>query len=106
MGHKDVLDELEKVCLAVKASETPEAPIADQTIQPRNPDGSNQYKRSVSTNNDRNRPKGGTNSAYRLSLLKRNCPEVAKRVEAGEFKTVADAERAAGGKGEGTGYGG
>ena len=40
--------------------------------------------------------KGGNSATYRLAKLKRDYPDVAKRVEAGEFKTVAEAERAAG----------
>ena len=40
--------------------------------------------------------KGGTNSKYRIGKLKQCHPEVAARLEAGEFKNVAEAERAAG----------
>lgn len=96
--HRDVLDELEKQCLAVKASETPPAPVPLAPAEYGAMGG--RGKKADSTNKNRNglNPKGGTNSAYRLSVLKRNCPEVAKRVEAGEFKTVADAERAANAK--------
>ena len=39
---------------------------------------------------------GGTAAAYRIGLLKRDHPAVAARLEAGEFKNVAEAERAAG----------
>jgi len=40
--------------------------------------------------------KGGTSSVYRIAKLKRDFPEVATRLEEGEFKNVADAERASG----------
>ena len=41
--------------------------------------------------------KHGSNKAtYRIAKLKRDHPEVAKRLELGEFKTVSQAERAAG----------
>lgn len=39
---------------------------------------------------------GGNNSAYRVSRLKRDRPELAERIMAGEFKSVSEAERAAG----------
>ena len=38
--------------------------------------------------------KGGTSSKYRISKLKRDHPEIAERMIAGEFKTVSEAERA------------
>lgn len=38
----------------------------------------------------------GTSAAYRIGLLKRDFPEIAQRLEQGEFSNVADAERAAG----------
>lgn len=38
----------------------------------------------------------GNAAKYRIAKLKRDHPEVAARLEAGEFKTVSDAERAAG----------
>ena len=38
----------------------------------------------------------GNNADYRIALLKRDHKEIAARLEAGEFKTVAEAERAAG----------
>jgi hypothetical protein len=38
----------------------------------------------------------GTTSDYRISKLKRDHPEIAERLMQGEFKTVRDAERAAG----------
>lgn len=40
--------------------------------------------------------KGGTSIEYRAAKLKRDHPIIAKRLEEGEFKNVADAERAAG----------
>ena len=39
---------------------------------------------------------GGTNSAYRVSRIKRDHPQLAKRIMKGEFKSVSEAERAAG----------
>ena len=39
---------------------------------------------------------GGTSASYRVAKLKRDAPEVAERMAAGEFRSVADAERAAG----------
>ena len=38
----------------------------------------------------------GNSSTYRIAKLKRDYPEVAERLEAGEFKSVSEAERAAG----------
>lgn len=38
----------------------------------------------------------GNSALERIEVLKRDHPEIAKRLEAGEFKTVAEAERAAG----------
>jgi len=38
----------------------------------------------------------GTSSAYRLGKIKRDHPELAERIIAGEFKSVSEAERAAG----------
>lgn len=43
---------------------------------------------------------GGTSNIARIARLKRDHPDVARRLEAGEFKTVADAERAAGTRAE------
>ena len=40
--------------------------------------------------------KGGNNSAYRIARLRRDYPAVAARWDASEFKSVRDAERAAG----------
>ena len=77
--------------------ETAEAPVCDQTIAPRNPGGTNQHTgRTADEKKDVSRPSYGNSSEYRLSKLKRDHPDVAKRVEAGEFRTVAAAERAAG----------
>ena len=39
---------------------------------------------------------GGTSAAYRLGKIKRDRPELAERIMAGEFKSVAEAERAVG----------
>lgn len=39
---------------------------------------------------------GGNSSTYRIAKLKRDAPEFAERLQAGEFKTVREAERAAG----------
>jgi hypothetical protein len=39
---------------------------------------------------------GGTSATYRTAKLKRDHPEIAERMAAGEFKSVAEAERAAG----------
>ena len=41
-------------------------------------------------------PDRGTSSAYRLGKIKRDHPELAERIMAGEFKSVSEAERAAG----------
>lgn len=38
----------------------------------------------------------GTSSTYRLGKIKRDHPELAERIMAGEFKSVSEAERAAG----------
>lgn len=40
--------------------------------------------------------RGGNNSAYRIAKLKRDHPEVAARIAAGEFKSVSEAERSIG----------
>jgi hypothetical protein len=39
---------------------------------------------------------GGNSATYRLAKLKRDYPDIAQRIINGQFKTVADAERAAG----------
>ena len=39
---------------------------------------------------------GGNSSNYRIAKLKRDHPQIAERLEAGEFKSVSEAERAAG----------
>ena len=39
---------------------------------------------------------GGNNSAYRVSRIKRDHPQLAERILKGEFKSVSEAERAAG----------
>lgn len=88
--HRDVLDELEKECLAVKAIETPAVAKHGEIGRGRTtPD-------RVAANKNGNSKVGTNSSTYRLSKLKRDAPEIAKRVEAGEFKNVAEAERAAG----------
>ena len=46
---------------------------------------------NVTFNTDR-----GNSSTYRLGKIKRDHPELAKRIMAGEFKSVSEAERAAG----------
>jgi hypothetical protein len=38
----------------------------------------------------------GNSAKYRISRLKRDFPDIAARIETGEFKTVSEAERAAG----------
>ena len=86
--HKDVLDELERECLRVRAMETAKAPKHGEIGNGRpNPSRGDENKNVTSTR--------GNSSEYRISRLKRDYPEVAARVEAGEFKTVAAAERAA-----------
>lgn len=84
--HKDVLDALERECLRVRAMETEAAAKH----------GGDRTEQVDEKNNVNLTHKGGNSAPYRLSKLKRDHPEVAKRVEAGEFKKVADAERAAG----------
>ena len=59
-------------------------------------------KDGVKITSDKNknvRPKsigatGGNSAQYRIARLKRDYPEVATRLEQGEFKNVAEAERA------------
>lgn len=41
-------------------------------------------------------PKGGTNQPYRIAKLKRDYPAIAQRLAQGEFRSVREAERAAG----------
>ena len=82
-----MLDALERECLRVRAMET------EAAAPHRRPTKHQQEDKGAENKNGTF--KRGTNSApYRLSKLKRDHPEVAKRVEAGEFKKVADAERA------------
>ena len=52
--------------------------------------------RQVDNSKNINSTLGGTSSVYRIAKLKRDFPEVATRLEEGEFKNVADAERASG----------
>lgn len=49
---------------------------------------------------NRNSLKGGTTARYRIARLKRDHPAIGARLEAGEFKSVIEAERAAGIKDE------
>lgn len=80
--HKDVLDELERECLRVRAMETQEAPEPDQTIAPRNPAG-RKGKESGDEKKDVTRLNGtrGNSSEYRITRLKRDhmlsAPEIA-----------------------------
>lgn len=41
-------------------------------------------------------PRGGTNQPYRIAKLKRDYPVIAQRLAQGEFRSVREAERAAG----------
>ncbi len=45
-----------------------------------------------------NHSRGGNNTAYRVQRLRRDAPAIAARLDAGEFKSVAAAERAANGQ--------
>ena len=59
--------------------------------------GENQYTSGGHSKTENRIPvSGGTNSAYRISRIKRDRPELAERIMAGEFKSVSEAERAAG----------
>jgi len=63
-----------------------------ETVQAANPNGVKSFDNSENIKAHG----GGTSARYRIARLKRDHPEVAARLEAGEFKTVAEAERAAG----------
>jgi hypothetical protein len=95
--YEEVLDSLERQNLAGAAMAVPEAPPDDQKKKPRNPNG-RKGKESTDENNPVSRLSDdyGNSSTYRIGKLKRDHPDVARRLEAGEFKTVAEAERAAG----------
>jgi hypothetical protein len=93
----------EEACIAFKEAEkeqsTKAIPPVGENIPTKNPTGINQHSRTTDILENISRPKSldyGTSSAYRIAKLKRDCPEVADRLCKGEFKTVAEAERAAG----------
>lgn len=63
-----------------------------------NANGLNQHSIGFDENNNvkptTGTDKGGNSSKYRIAKLKRDHPEIAERMIAGEFKTVSEAERA------------
>lgn len=60
------------------------------------PHGGDRRSDQDSKNENRILVRGGTNNAYRIAKLKRDAPEFAERLQAGEFSNVREAERAAG----------
>jgi len=65
--------------------------------EPLLPERSNQHT-AVDKNGKCQRHGGGNAAVYRVRRLRRDAPEVAARLEAGEFRSVAAAERAARGE--------
>jgi hypothetical protein len=65
-----------------------------------NPTGANQHtpRNPDKEENHKDSSQYGTSSAYRVRKLRRDHPEVADRLDAGEFPSVAAAERAAQGE--------
>jgi len=67
-----------------------------------NKEGINQHKRRIldKTENVKYPPKpseqGGNSKVYRIAKLKRDYPDIAQRLMDGEFKSISEAERAAG----------
>ena len=71
--------------------------VARENLEAIGPVGDNQYTAGGHSKIENRIPiSGGTNSAYRIARLKRDHPELAERIMAGEFKSVSEAERAAG----------
>lgn len=69
---------------------------AAKVTKPLKPDGSNQF--AFDENENHQQHSGGTGAVYRVARLRRDCPEAAERLERGEFKSVAAAERYARGE--------
>jgi len=68
-----------------------------EVIPPLRTHGTNRFTENRdSKNENRISIRGGTNVEYRIAKLKRDAPEFADRLEAGEFGSVREAERAAG----------
>lgn len=67
-------------------------------IPPLRPHGVNRFTSDRLDNNEivKSTEQGGNAAIYRIAKLKRDAPEFAERLQAGEFKTVREAERAAG----------
>lgn len=63
-------------------------------VEPANPAIGNETSASYKKENVTSRR--GNSAAYRIAKLKRDHPAIAQRLEAGEFKFVSEAERAAG----------
>lgn len=73
-----------------------------QTIAKNGGNGSNQYQRKDSKGNKNENitfaiEQRGTGQPYRIAKLKRDYPVIAQRLAQGEFRSVREAERAAGG---------
>ena len=62
-------------------------------MSPWNKHGANQH---TAGGLDRGQVQGGNESHYRMARLARDYPDMWERMKAGEFKNVAEAERAAG----------
>jgi hypothetical protein len=55
--------------------------------------GANQHSKGVTNSENVTSSERGNASSYRVRRLRRDCPEAAERLERGEFKSVAAAER-------------
>lgn len=71
--------------------------------KPGNPTGVNQHTErngveDEKQHNSSTKGHGSTNVPYRLKVLRRDHPDIAARLDAGEFDSVAEAERVARGK--------
>ena len=72
------------------AERAKQVPVLNENGRPKK-DGNFDNSKNIKVINE-----GGTSSDYRIAKLKRDNPDVALRLEQGEFKNVAEAERVAG----------
>jgi hypothetical protein len=82
----------------IPANRALNAQHAGETLPEKLPDGGDRRSKGFQLDNSRNVQlnSGGNSVASRVARLKRDHPEVAERLAAGEFRNVRDAERAAG----------
>lgn len=72
------------------------AAVADNGIQVSTHGGARKSKNQPDNSENVRLKEYGNKAEYRMAKLKRDHPEIAQRAAAGEFKSVSEAERAAG----------